>query len=410
MKRKGACILLNIVIAVIAVVLSGCSDKQAEDVARTNGMTVEEVKTAYDLAGSYFNTGQYLEAMYTYEEISGYKDSDAKREESLGAYQEEITEKARGYAGQDKNYGDALALIRQARQTVGDCSLFREAEAEIEAAYLDEYLERAQEELDEGDFTAAADLLSTISQAVSVTDPRITAMEVFITKGRVLAAWDEYRSGDDIANGLIYLRTLLMEGYDDPDVMALYNQEYSAYKKQVMDNAQSQFQTSGYEAAIAALQSGTLVLADDADFQSKMEEYQSYRPVPLASLDYFDQEGGGFNTVDTGKDNLGNEHQNVFRVDDRAPTQTYRLYGGYERLVGICYLDFQSRAGSASGILQIYGDGVLLFDSGTLCAGVDPVPFDIQIGGVDKLTLAASTNGPYVLSDPFAFGDVMLYR
>lgn len=69
MKKRFICILLA---GIMSIALSACSDSQAEDVALITGMTVEEVKSAYELAEAYLNTGDYLKAMNAYEIIPGY--------------------------------------------------------------------------------------------------------------------------------------------------------------------------------------------------------------------------------------------------------------------------------------------------------------------------------------------------
>lgn len=411
MKKRFICILLA---GIMSIALSACSDSQAEDVALITGMTVEEVKSAYELAEAYLNTGDYLKAMNAYEIIPGYKDSGKKQEKALTLYQEEIATRAREYLDAEQNYSGALALVQQARLTVGDCALFREVTDEIEAACLNAYLALAEEALNMEDFDSAEMWLQTLSQIVDVADPRITEMDVAIQKGRVISTWKSYQNAGDVTNGLLYLQVMLMGEYSDPDVIELYNLEYAAYKKQILEQAESQFLSSGYEAGIIALQAGTQVLSEDPDFQAKMTEYLSYRPISLAELDYYTYENDHYNNYDTGTDNLGNEHQDVFRVNERKQqSQTYRLHGNYERMTGVFYLMFKERSSKDLCTLQIYGDNILLFDSGSVTAGVDPVTFDISLAGVDQLVISTNwscNQGSLFINTSFEFGDVLLYR
>ena len=405
MKKRFVSILLA---GIMIIMLSACSDNQAEDVALKTGMTVEEVKSTYELAEAYLNTGDYLEAMNTYELISGYKDSEEKQHRSLTLYREEIAADAREYLSAEQDYSGAFALIQQARLTAGDCALFREVEDEIEDACLDRYLALAEEAINMEDFDSAETWLQTLAQIVDVTDSRITETEVAIKRGRVMSTWESYQQDGDVVNGLLYLQEVLTAGYTDPDVIELYNLEYAAYKKRILEQAESQFISSGYEAGIAALQEGTKVLSEDPDFQAKMEEYFSYRPISLAELDYFTYEGNDYYECDTGTDNLGNKHQDVFQITEDEQSQTYRLHGNYERVTGVFYLRHSYRSTNQTCILRIYGDNLLLFESDSVTAGVDPIYFDVAINGVDRLTFAASATSS--IWTRFEFGDVLLYR
>jgi nitrous oxidase accessory protein NosD len=71
-------------------------------------------------------------------------------------------------------------------------------------------------------------------------------------------------------------------------------------------------------------------------------------------------------------------------------TITYNLAGGYKTFLSDVGVDDEVNGkGTAHVVFQVYGDGVLLFDSGTVTNGTAPISLSIDVTGVQTLTLVA---------------------
>lgn len=437
----------RVVVVILALLMafgcmSACSEaapsakKQAEDVALITGLSADEVKETYEKAEAYYNTGDYLNAINHYEKVPGYMDSNSKAESALSLYQDQVVDTVKSISQDTSRCHEALSLVAEARKTVGDCAAFASTEAEVKIGYANSIIEEAQEALDSKDYDAAESYIEMIEQLVTrdygvsrtygevlynalnkengKIGARMDEIMNLVEIGRIIAKWETLQNQGKTVDSLLFLRETISEGIDYPEIVDLFNKEYDAYKKGIIDAAEATFLTSGYEAAIGALQQGTLVLYDDADFIHKMEEYQSYKPIPLTSLDYFDIGNGSVGSTDgsliiieKSKDNLGQEHKNIFYSSryQKGGYITYRLFGKYVQLTGLCFLNYEHRSYNADGRYLIYGDDVLLYDSGKMEKGMDPIQFEINITGVDKLKIVYEGK-----SEGCRLGDPILYR
>lgn len=149
-----------------------------------------------------------------------------------------------------------------------------------------------------------------------------------------------------------------------------------------------------YTAAAAIIVAAIDDVGEDARLTAALEEYESYAPVYLAELDYFDRDGAY--SAGTGvKDNLGNEHQNYLRIYDYNSKSTYVTFylgGKYSKFAGLCAPFFNDRANNKTTVFEIYGDDKLLFTSTALTKGVAPQEFSVDVTGVTYLKIVAKSD------------------
>jgi hypothetical protein len=84
---------------------------------------------------------------------------------------------------------------------------------------------------------------------------------------------------------------------------------------------------------------------------------------------------------------------------------SYYLGGSAARFTGVVGIDDTGGAASSSQA-QIYGDGVLLFDSGTLAHGTAPATFNVDVAGVQVLALHV---GPGTQNGYTSWGDPVIH-
>lgn len=150
-----------------------------------------------------------------------------------------------------------------------------------------------------------------------------------------------------------------------------------------------------YASAIRVITTAQNTLGEDERLTAALEEYQSYIPVYLNELDYFD--GSPFYCVqyrDNETDNYGNTYKYALWITQEEGARFY-LAGNYSTLTGTCAMHDRQRNTSASGYIEIYGDEVLLYTSPTMVSDSQPQDFSIDISNVTFLRIATHGIGSY---------------
>lgn len=138
-------------------------------------------------------------------------------------------------------------------------------------------------------------------------------------------------------------------------------------------------------------------------------QHSSSEPAAvLTELDYFNKDGM-FIYKESIKDNLGRTYNRGYLKGNSSQSFVeYKLNGKFSRLTGAFFVKYDCRTFEAPGMLKIYGDGKLLYNSPEITGGVEPVPVDVDITGV--LTLRIELSDGYNYSSHFAFADPLLYQ
>lgn len=141
----------------------------------------------------------------------------------------------------------------------------------------------------------------------------------------------------------------------------------------------------------------------DAALSNESARIENFTPVSLMSLtSFYQDEGKGVISKWESNDmtNLaegdfeGIKVEGSIRRPANTATITYRVDGKYDTFTGqfVLHKESKDRAGSEYGIvvLYIYGDDVLLYQSGEMCGGVLPMDICIDISDVDELSFVFS--------------------
>lgn len=180
----------------------------------------------------------------------------------------------------------------------------------------------------------------------------------------------------------------------------IVKREYSQY---AIDSAHEIFtQNSSYQDAWNIVHTAWLNMGQPADLPQlteAMDYYASFKPVELLNLDYYTRSGiKPSDWLSTDKDNMGNNYTYGKKYSwwtKSDSEQTYLLNGKYDRLTGIyvCHYDSRNVRSQADNIdsfhseLRIYGDGRLLYSSPNMGYKVSPASFDLNINGVNELSI-----------------------
>ena len=177
------------------------------------------------------------------------------------------------------------------------------------------------------------------------------------------------------------------------------------YEQYALTSAETVFSESDdYQTAysiVAPLQTEFLFfdIEPSEELKESIAYYDSFCPVGLLNLDYYTRSGlEPSEWTSTDQDNLGNTYTYGWKFSwwtTNESEQSYLLSGNYDRLTGtfVCHYDsrnVRSQAGTIDRFhseLYIYGDGRLLYSFPNMGYRVDPVSFDIDISGVQELTI-----------------------
>lgn len=115
--------------------------------------------------------------------------------------------------------------------------------------------------------------------------------------------------------------------------------------------------------------------------------------VPLYLLDYFrssDKFGAGFSYYSSVKDNMNNVYADgIGGNSDYLNWQEYKIGGNYNSVQGKIILNYDYKEQESSETyVNIYGDSKLLYTSPLITVGQQPVEFDVNIEGIDKLRIS----------------------
>lgn len=249
----------------------------------------------------------------------------------------------------------------------------------------------------ENHFSDYEEAVNLLNQATDLyIDEAITKAESFIAEENYTASIEALRAAEKFI------------GNSDQISVALKENE-NLYKDDLFGKAQVSFEGNDWEAAVALLKEGLYLLPDDEEIILEIEKYEAYAPIYIYDLTTF--QGDDWELYASVEDNLGNIHYNAvgssyFRDD----TRVYKINKEYSKIKGTLFIRMDEKNSEWNTTLQIIGDDKLLY-TGIIKGGEEPIEFEVDISGVDELTVffdwmaSASYIGGFA-----AIGEFALYR
>lgn len=338
-------IIVAIVVVVVAVV--GIVSYNANK-PLSNGMSKDEGDQVLASGISHYESGNYKEAIRCFAQLpldsKQYKEAQSILLKSSDAYCEEIAETAEKYV-QNGEYEIALELLENAQALLPNA-------AELQELYNTTY----------------ADYKTYIST---------TAIE----------GAEEYIANGDYESAINVLRDAISKIEEDVELATLLSQYEEKYCDYIIQQANAALELEGYQSAISIIKQAQDILPNNDSLKSAIVFYESYAPVYLANLEYFDQEYDWYKVLESDMDNLGNEYHNSIAC--RYLDNTYILNGDYSRLCGTLYQRYEYRDRDHNGHMEVYADGVLIF-SEKMSAGIYPINFELDVIDVNELRIVVA--------------------
>ncbi len=382
--------------------------------------SLEASRTAYDTANSLVEEGDYLGAVEQYalviETDSNYSDAQTKSEEAVDAYRSEALESAAAYA-EDEDYTSAIETINVAMEDLPDDTALAE-QLETYTAKLDEqnrasYITAAQEyESNEEYLKAYQSIDSALAEYPDdeelkslLEDYEAEYVENMLAKAEAKVEEDDFSQAREIIN--IAINALDTKNSDLQDYLTEINtaeEEYiAAAVEEIIKSAEEYASEKDYEEAISVINTALKEYSGNEALMAELEDLADRQPVKLSSM--IISEGEWYElSEDLEEDTTGNYYSgdNLFLLDDGYSSSIgymeIYLGGEYSAISGVlaCHND----AGNGeSGVVSFSGDGKLLKVSSTVSRKSTPQEFEIDVTGVDWLTIewGEGSSGLYII-------------
>lgn len=361
-KRK---MLISVLIGVVVLIITliAIASYNANK-PLSNGMTKDEGEAILAEGIAFYNAKDYGSAIECFVQLPSDSKQYDKAQSMLAKCEDEysatVVEKANGYAANNE-YETALNLLNNAKKLLPNNTIISEAQNTIFKEYKNII------------FTSA------------------------FSEAEKLIAVGDYPAGIQVINGAIK-----QIGTDD-DASAKLQTYMSAYKSIVIENADNALVNTGYADAISIINEGLKTLNGDNDLLNKIEEYKTYAPVYLSYDDayainkYLRTEitdnswlTDNYGTTYTSERVICNKDSGLF---EDVGTIQYYLSSQYRTLTGTIYIPDVSKNVNVESILvkkpyvQIWGDGLLLYELTSLINKDKPVDFCIDISNVEFLEI-----------------------
>lgn len=384
---------------------------------------IENSNIALDKGNEYYENGDYEEAIKELSKIpedsENYEEAQVKLDQAYTAYINSTVETINKYNTQ-KKYKEAVQYANAAYDILPDevdTSKLDTAKEESLTAYKTEISNKVTKLTSESKYSEA---FNVIDEAISFDDNeyfqtlKTTTEENYITL--ITNTVNDFEASGDYIYAIETIENADTLVKSDPDFIDKLTELKDSYRAQVISNADSALKLKGYKDAIQIIEDGLDILPNDAELLAKIDEYEEYIPINLFSLEYFNA-SSTLNVVSgpySETDNLGQTHYESYTLRDSIHSNawaTYIISDNYDKLTGSFFLEFDHRATTTDHVLNIYGDGKLLYTC-TITGGVAPVDFSVDISGVEQLKISYRT---YASSNTFpsrlaSLSDVFLHK
>ncbi len=211
---------------------------------------------------------------------------------------------------------------------------------------------------------------------------------------------DSYMASGDFASAVELISGLRSEfenmGLDTATIDKVLNAILTEYAETYVKKADEAFKNKDARAAIGNMDAALQLCPDNAEYKAKRDEYTLYLPFELYKNENIlvkDGSGLGFGPIDSITANDGTEMSNCLKLSISSKGEkmhaktTYNLAGKYDYVSGKMFLPDDRKNDSAKGYIKVYGDGVLIYESPVITAGVLPQDVWFSVTGVQTLEI-----------------------
>lgn len=310
-------------------------------------------RTAYSAAEIYYEDGNYSDAISEYkkvvkEDTNYYKKAQEMIPQAINNLRIKVLTEADKYINESK-LAEAKAEVKNGLTDIPDDS---ELQAKLH------YIEK---EITNRDISKV-----------------ITEADEYIDNGRYMEAMDA-------------LEVAVNKYPGENTISARLETAQKGYKESSLENLSNYYETEDFSGALLELSIMKKYLPCDSEIDELIAKYESYMPVPLASLSTY-EEMKVYSIGGAMKDNFGNTYLNSICLEaeqsafygsaDCVGKLVYLVNGNYNRISGnLAYWgDAYESFHRGQSHLEIYSDGILVYTSTQITDSSKPFSFDVNIG------------------------------
>ena len=335
------------------------------------------------------------------------KDYLGKKEKELANERMEQTYQLALNLIQERDYRRAIALLETITSDYSNFSEVSKKLSEAQELYLNEYLQDADEYLNDEKYDKALDALDKIEE-------EFQDAEIVLEKRKEIhsekIAYEIDKLLKENATNYDIIKFLTEYDFDNlEDIKDEIDDLVSEYKNKFILEVRETL-VKDYDNAKKMAEEMQDILPDDNDINDLVDEIIDLEPVSLLSLETEEKEGRlniSQNPRNDIKDLDGNSYTNYISVTSTSKdsnTVTYKLDSKYSKLTGkICVMD-SSKDATVSGEtrVNIYSNGNLLYTSDIITNTTKSLDFSVDVDNVNdlKIELIGGTNLNYFIADP----------
>ena len=384
-----AVIILAVIIAIISIT-SYVTDPQREIDKEANELLSQSKQQ--------INDGNYDDAIDTINKINPEWDDYSKVEDQRT---EAVREQLAATIAEYQASGDYASVITFISENVSDVN----SDPEIKKIYDDavaQYktvaLNKADEYVSAGDYSAATSVLTTALRVIG-DDGDINNKLLSINRSEIYATALEYKNNGDYASAITYINDHMDVVGSDSDVLLVLSDCENAYRQAVISNAATAYQSNGYQSALAEINAGLAVMPNDSELLNEQAAYLACEPISLFSLEPYTYTGYPSHLTDIA-DTLGNVYNNAWTdqswmYDEGGSSVTYNIDRQYNILTGTVVVAKEDKGQSYVACIRIFGDGILLFENMNITSDTKPIKVEIDITNVSDLKIELISCGVF---------------
>lgn len=391
--------VLSVIVAAIVLIAVNANKPLS------NGMTKAEGEEALAAGIACLDNGEYESAMEYFLQLlpdsKQYSEAQSLLLQSQNSYRSEILNRVNSHLT-SKEYDTAFGLISKAQELLPNDPELSSVYDTAYTAYRSSVLEQVDSYVLDDQYELALEYLNGIQSKFPndavLQDSYSTTRSAYYAEVRseAIGQADNYVADNDYANAIKTINTALNKIGEDEELSARLTIYTNTFKDNIMQQIDSVYAESGYDAVITLLKNAISVLPEDSSLKQEYSLWISRSPVSLTDLEYYSKSG----TIQTNfsldcKDNFGTSYPScISPYDSGTPYIEYFLGGEYAKFSGVLYVTSHAKSINSShynwGIatVSIYGDDALLYTHTGFSPKDNPLEITVDISGVDFLKIS----------------------
>lgn len=274
--------------------------------------------------------------------------SDNDSDDSDPSYSEE-------FSSSETSKPDNTTSSQTSSQDAESSSEPEASEPDITEDKIQEYIDRAYEMSEQGNYIEAFASLDTAKQLYG-NSAKIDDARYSIQKKQLLESVNTSIEVESYVEAIKTINSSSASLKNDREIVEKYNLCVISYKRQLFANAENAFNSSGYNDAVSILQAGLDILPDDPDITEKISSYKEHEPVSIYTLKM-----RGDTSHSMTEDSHGENHSDALTLTSITEFETK---GEYKKLsFKVSPEKYFSTYNKCGSYVKVYADDKLVYTS-----------------------------------------------